>query len=41
MIGDHYEVKVDDEWVPVPNDKLTTWSRLTVALRLRPATGWP
>jgi hypothetical protein len=22
MIGDHYEVKVDDEWVPVPNDKI-------------------
>ena len=22
MIGDHYEVKVDDEWVPVPQDKI-------------------
>ena len=22
MIGDHYEVKVDHEWVPVPNDKI-------------------
>ena len=22
MIGDHYEVKVDGEWVPVPNDKI-------------------
>ena len=22
MTGDHYEVKVDDEWVPVPNDKI-------------------
>src|SRR5215471_15894381 len=21
-IGDHYEVKVDGEWVPVPNDKI-------------------
>ena len=22
MIGDHYEVKVDGEWIPVPNDKI-------------------
>ena len=22
MVGDHYEVKVDGEWVPVPNDKI-------------------
>jgi hypothetical protein len=22
MVGDHYEVKVDDEWVPVPADKI-------------------
>ena len=22
MLGDHYEVKVDGEWVPVPNDKI-------------------
>jgi hypothetical protein len=22
MIGDHYEVKVDGEWNPVPNDKI-------------------
>jgi hypothetical protein len=21
-VGDHYEVKVDGEWVPVPNDKI-------------------
>ena len=22
MVGDHYEVKVDGEWMPVPNDKI-------------------
>src|SRR5216684_4283609 len=22
MVGDHYEVKVDGEWTPVPNDKI-------------------
>src|SRR3984893_19358213 len=22
MVGDHYEVKVDGEWLPVPNDKI-------------------
>jgi hypothetical protein len=22
MVGDHYEVKVDGEWVPVPNDTI-------------------
>jgi hypothetical protein len=22
MIGDHYEVKVDGQWAPVPNDKI-------------------
>jgi hypothetical protein len=22
MVGDHYEVKVDGEWIPVPNDKI-------------------
>ena len=22
MVGDHYEVKVDCEWAPVPNDKI-------------------
>jgi hypothetical protein len=22
MVSDHYEVKVDGEWVPVPNDKI-------------------
>src|SRR4030081_2841486 len=22
MVGDHYEVKVDGEWVPVPSDKI-------------------
>src|ERR1700730_6386043 len=22
MVGDHYEVKVDGEWVPVPDDKI-------------------
>src|SRR6266508_1232399 len=22
MVGDHYEVKVDGEWTPVPNDRL-------------------
>ena len=22
MVGDHYEVKVDGEWRPVPNDKI-------------------
>jgi hypothetical protein len=22
MVGDHYEVKVDGEWVPVPNDRI-------------------
>jgi hypothetical protein len=22
MVGDHYEVKVDNEWVPVPPDKI-------------------
>jgi hypothetical protein len=22
MVGDHYEVKVDGEWVPVPNNKI-------------------
>ena len=22
MIGDHYEVKVDGEWMPVPNDRI-------------------
>jgi hypothetical protein len=21
-VGDHYEVKVDGEWIPVPNDKI-------------------
>jgi hypothetical protein len=21
MVGDHYEVKVDGEWVPVPNNE--------------------
>jgi hypothetical protein len=30
MIGDHYEVKVDGEWTPVPNDKM--WWRRMVAL---------
>ncbi len=23
MVGDHYEVKVDGEWMPVPNDKIS------------------
>src|SRR5499427_1472605 len=22
MVGDHYEVKVDGEWTPVPNDRI-------------------
>jgi hypothetical protein len=22
MLGDHYEVKVDGEWIQVPNDKI-------------------
>jgi hypothetical protein len=22
MVGDHYEVKVDGVWTPVPNDKI-------------------
>jgi hypothetical protein len=22
MVGDHYEVKVDGEWIQVPNDKI-------------------
>ena len=22
IVGDHYEVKVDGEWTPVPNDKI-------------------
>jgi hypothetical protein len=22
MVGDHYEVKVDGEWIPVPNNKI-------------------
>ena len=22
MVGDHYEVKVDGQWTPVPNDKI-------------------
>ena len=22
MVGDHYEVKVEGEWTPVPNDKI-------------------
>ena len=22
MVGNHYEVKVDGEWIPVPNDKI-------------------
>jgi hypothetical protein len=22
MVGDHYEVKVDGEWIPVPSDKI-------------------
>ena len=22
MVGDHYEVKVDGEWMPVPKDKI-------------------
>ena len=22
MVSDHYEVKVDGEWVPIPNDKI-------------------
>jgi hypothetical protein len=24
MVGDHYEVKVDGEWTPVPNDKINS-----------------
>jgi hypothetical protein len=39
MVGDHYEVKVDGEWLPVPMTRLTTCSRpmavLTSALRDR------
>lgn len=26
MVGDHYEVKVDGEWVPVPNDAIQKMS---------------
>jgi hypothetical protein len=22
MVGDHYEVKVDGQWMPVPDDKI-------------------
>jgi hypothetical protein len=32
MVGDHYEVKVDGEWMRVPMTRLTTWSRPMVVL---------
>jgi hypothetical protein len=31
MVGDHYEVKVDGEWTPVPKDKINNGLRRTVA----------
>jgi hypothetical protein len=42
MVGDHYEVKVDGEWTPVPNDKINNvvapdWRRS----RLRSDAGRP
>src|SRR5262249_59198758 len=27
MVGDHYEVKVDGEWTPVPNDRINNCGR--------------
>ena len=27
MVGDHYEVKVDGEWTPVPNDRIYNCGR--------------
>src|SRR5215468_5737329 len=27
MVGDHYEVKVDGEWTPVPNDRINQTGR--------------
>jgi hypothetical protein len=35
-VGDHYEVKVDGEWMPVPNDKISTWLRPTGVLTSAP-----
>ena len=32
IVGDHYEVKVDDVWMPVPYDKINNVSRPMVAL---------
>ena len=32
MVGDHYEVKVDGEWMRFPVTRLTTWSRPMVVL---------
>jgi hypothetical protein len=29
MVGDHYEVKVDGEWMAVPNDKITVVMAVT------------
>jgi hypothetical protein len=30
MVGDHYEVKVDGQWTPVPMTRSTTLSRRMV-----------
>ncbi len=32
VVGDHYEVKVDGKWTPVPMTRSTMWSRRMVAL---------
>jgi hypothetical protein len=32
LVGDHYEVKMDGVWTPVPDDKINNWSRPMVAL---------
>src|SRR5262245_43785872 len=42
MVGDHYEVKVDGEWTPVPNDKINKRGRAgRWRSRLRPQTNRP
>jgi hypothetical protein len=39
MVGDHYEVKVDGEWIQVPNDKINKRGRARWwRSRLRPET---
>jgi hypothetical protein len=41
MVGDHYEVKVDGEWMPVPRDTIYNVVAPWWCSRLRSATDRP